>query len=70
MSASTAEASLARLIETRRARAATHSGQEPAAAVLWTDPKGKWSRLATPLLARIDKLLGLGSRVPTRESGS
>jgi len=60
---------LDRLVESLRARAAALDGQAPAAAVLWTDPKGEWKGLTELLLARVEELLVLGDYRPEARTG-
>jgi len=60
---------LDRLIEGLRSKDARLDGQERAAAILWTDPKGEWRGLLELLLGRVEELLVLGEYRPEARSG-
>lgn len=60
---------LDRLVESLRAKATPLDGQEPPAAILWTDPKQEWRTLTDLLLERLPELLVLGEYRPEARTG-
>ena len=57
------------LARSLRARASVPSGQNPPAAILWTDPSAAWRTLLPVALAHIPELLTLGEYRPKHRAG-
>ena len=64
-----AQTVLDRLIASLRAKGTPIDGQEPAAAILWTDPKREWLPLIDLLLQQVREFLVLGDYQPERSTG-